>query len=94
MKAARYGIPAAVVAFPLAAFAYAQGGFLETVALVLYGAIGLFGALSVLTLIGGFSLYMVRLGTEHRKEGIKIMEWGVVFLFVDVVLIFILNRII
>ena len=80
-----------VAGVPLSAQAYAEGSLMSNVVLVLYGAVGFFGAISTITFIGGFGLYIVRLGTEHRREGIVIMSWGVTTLFVVVILAFILK---
>ena len=41
--------------------------------------------------IGGFIQYLVLLGTERRIEGLKLMHWGVMILFVLVVLLGIIN---
>ena len=79
------------LALPLGAAAAGQGGFLETLSIFLYGVIGFFGAVSILAFVGGFVLYIIRLGTDRRREGLIIMEWGVTMLFVVVILIFILN---
>ncbi len=49
-------------------------------------AIGVLGALSILTFFFGLSLYLARLGQEYRSEGIIIMEWGVAMIFVVVCL--------
>lgn len=56
----------------------------------LYGTIGFFGALAVLAFGSGFVLYLVRIGTDQRVEGIDIMIWGVTILFVVIILIGIL----
>ncbi len=44
---------------------------------VLYGLIGATGALSVVVFVWGISLYIARLGTERRADGIDMMEWSV-----------------
>jgi hypothetical protein len=49
----------------------------EIVELLLYGAIGFFGALSFGLFFGGWTLYLVRAGQEYRQDGIYIMMWGV-----------------
>lgn len=50
---------------------------------------GLMLTASVLLFIGGFAVYLVRLGTwpTYRDEAVKAMEWGVAVLFVLVVLL-------
>ena len=47
-------------------------GLMLTAAFLFYGA--------------GFTVYIVRMGTVHRDEGIRLMEKGVIILFVLVVL--------
>ena len=42
---------------------------------------------SLLSFVAGFGLYLVRLGTIYRKDGLDIMMWGVAILFVLVVLL-------
>lgn len=49
--------------------------------------VGLFLVASMLMFGGGFIVWIARLGTMHREEAIKLMEWGVVILFVLVVLL-------
>jgi hypothetical protein len=49
--------------------------------------VGLFLVASFLLFGGGFIVWLARLGTIHREEGVKFMEWGVVVLFVLVVLL-------
>ncbi len=44
-----------------------------------------------LSFIGGFLRYLILLGTERRKEGLVLMVWGVVILFVLVVLLGIID---
>jgi hypothetical protein len=46
---------------------------------------------SFLAFMGGFVRYLVLLGTERRKEGLVLMVWGIVILFVLVVLLAIVN---
>ena len=50
--------------------------------MILYALIGAFGAASVVVFIGGLIVYLTRLGTERREEGIHIMEWGASILLV------------
>lgn len=72
--------------------AFAQAGSTsETVVFLLYGLIGLFGAASVIVFLWGFILYLVRIGTERREEGIHIMEWAVGLIITVIVLIGILR---
>lgn len=49
--------------------------------------VGLMLVASLLTFGGGFMMYIARLGTEHRVDGIRYMEWGVNILFVLIVLL-------
>ena len=74
---------------PIAAYAFATGGFVDTVVLSLDGAIGAFGAFAIVIFTGGFTLYIVRLGTERRQAGIDLMRWGISTLFVVVIMIYI-----
>lgn len=64
---------------------------METAELILHGLIGFFGAASVGVFGWGFSVYITRLGTERREEGIEIMEWGVSILVVVLLLIGVLR---
>ena len=63
----------------------------DAVVLTVYGLIGATGALSILVMICGFIVYIIRLGTERRSEGIHIMEWGVALVITSIVLIAILH---
>jgi hypothetical protein len=49
--------------------------------------VGLFIVASVLLFGSGLWVWAVRLGTIHRDVGVKLMEWGVVVLFVLIVLL-------
>lgn len=63
----------------------------QTLILVIYGLIGVAGALAVVVFLWGFITYIARLGLVRRKEGIDIMEWGVGFIVTAIVLIGILH---
>ena len=52
---------------------------------------GLMIVAAFLSFSGGFVGYLVLLGTERRKEGLALMMWGVVILFVLAVLLAIVN---
>ena len=54
---------------------------------VLYGLIGATGALSLVVMVWGFLVYIFRLGTARREEGIRIMQWGVRLVITSVILI-------
>ncbi len=54
---------------------------------VLYGLIGISGALSIIVMVWGFLVYIFRLGTVRREEGIHIMQWGVRLVITSVILI-------
>ena len=54
---------------------------------VLYGLIGISGALSIIVMVWGFLVYIFRLGTVRREEGIHTMEWGVRLVITSVILI-------
>jgi hypothetical protein len=49
--------------------------------------VGVMVALSFIAMMGGLVVWWVQLGLIGRTQGIKIMEWGVVILFVAVVLL-------
>lgn len=55
---------------------------LATMILILYGVVGFFGAVSIGLLLGGYVVYLARMGLEGRADGIRLMEWGVSVLFV------------
>lgn len=50
----------------------------------LAAAIGFFGAIALIVFTTGFIIYITRLGTERREDGIKIMEKGLSILMVVV----------
>ncbi len=49
--------------------------------------VGVMVVCAFLAYIVGFIVYAVRLGTDQRVQGIRIMEWGVAILFVLVVIL-------
>lgn len=69
---------------PLPLFAQASGES-DTVVFGLRAAIGFFGAIAVIVFLAGFIMYVTRLGTERREDGILIMEKGVSVLLVVLV---------
>ena len=66
---------------------------LEMLFVFMYGSMGFFAAASFGLLVGGYILYLVRMGTEARDAGIEFMEWGVTMLFVVLILAFIVRAI-
>ena len=54
----------------------------ETIALFLYGIIGCFGAVGIGLFIGGYIVYLVRMGLDGRSLGVDLMTWGVTVMFV------------
>lgn len=78
---------------PLMARAQSFGAYSTTEQLVflLYGLIGCLGAVAITVFIWGFVMYLVRLGTVQRDDGIKIMEWGVGLVITVVVVIGVLR---
>lgn len=75
MRPLRRILPLLLIPLPLAAQeAAAQSISLE---FGLYAAVGFFGALAIIVFVTGFIIYVTRLGTERREEGIKIMQKGV-----------------
>lgn len=59
--------------------------------ILLYAMIGISGALSLAVFVWGFAVYISRLGTDRRVEGIRIMEWGVGLVMTSIFLIGILR---
>ena len=49
----------------------------ENTLIVLYSAIGVFGAASLVTFLAGAGTYFARMGLEYRLDGIRVMEWGI-----------------
>lgn len=64
---------------------------LETFVILMHALAGVAGALSVIVFAWGFVVYLTRLGTERRLEGIHIMEWGVALMFSALVVIGVLR---
>lgn len=60
--------------------------------------VGVMLTLSIVLFIGGFLMYLVRLGTwpTYREEAVEVMKWGVSILFTLVVILaiqqFLLNH--
>lgn len=48
----------------------------------MYSAVGFFGALAIVVFVTGFIMYITRLGTERREDGIKVMANGMSILMV------------
>lgn len=63
----------------------------STIVVAMYGLIGATGAVSLLIYVWGFAVYISRLGTVRRDEGINIMIWASGFAIATIVLIGILN---
>lgn len=63
---------------------------MDSLTLLLYGAVGLFGGAAVLLLAIGYGIYLVRMGIEGRASGIRFMEWAVAVLFIVTILAVIL----
>lgn len=63
----------------------------ETTVLLLFALIGVSGALAVVVFVWGFVIYISRLGTERRVQGVRIMEWGVSLIVTAIVLIGVLR---
>lgn len=53
--------------------------------------VGILLVAALLFFFGGFVLYLVRLGTEHRSEGLDYMKQGNTILFILVVLLIIVQ---
>lgn len=77
-------MPILMTLVPVAAAAQESGSATGSLILGLYGVVGFFGAASIVVFIGGLIVYLIRLGTERREQGIKIMEWGFSILVVVV----------
>jgi hypothetical protein len=54
---------------------------------------GIMLVVAILLFIGGFIIYLVRLGIPSRVEGLNIMQWGVMTLFVLAVMLGIIELI-
>jgi hypothetical protein len=82
-------LPLAVLLFPSAASAQV----ISEIAGLFNIMVGLMLVFSFLFFFGGFGLWFTRLGTfpTYRDEAIKLMEWGVVVLFVLAVLLFVVQ---
>ena len=63
----------------------------DTFVLLTYALIGVSGALSFAVFLWGFTIYIVRLGTERRVEGIRIIEWAIGLALTSIVLIGVLH---
>ena len=63
----------------------------ETLIILTFALIGISGALSFVVFVWGFVVYISRLGTERRVEGIRIMEWGVGLIITAIILIGVLR---
>ncbi len=63
----------------------------ESIITLVYALIGISGALSIVVFVWGFTIYISRLGTERRIEGIRIMEWGVGLAITSIALIGVLR---
>ncbi len=64
---------------------------LEMLIAMVYAFIGALGTLSILIFSLGCGLYIVRLGTERRIQGIRIMEWGVGLMVATILLVGVLH---
>jgi hypothetical protein len=76
-------LPIGFIAIPSIAYAQTVSrfvGFFNVFAGVMLVA-------SLIAFVAGFGLYLVRLGTVYRKDGLDIMVWGIAILFVLVVLL-------
>lgn len=73
-----YALSLFCVSAPLAVFAAIDAGQnVSRIEVILYALIGFFGAAAAVVFISGLILYLVRFGTERRKEGITYMIWSV-----------------
>lgn len=76
-------IPLLLVAVPAAASA--QVVYQVTSLFDLFS--GLLVAGSIVFFLGGFTLYLARLGRIYRTEGINLMQWGVSMLFLFILIV-------
>ncbi len=65
--------------------------FVDAIVTVFYGIIGISGAAAVLVFFWGFTTYIARLGTERRKDGIKIMGQAIGLIMTSVIMIGLLH---
>ena len=75
---------ALMLLIPLPALAQASGER-DMFTFALRGAIGFFGLIAIVVFATGFAIYITRLGTERREDGIKIMEKGLSILIAVIV---------
>jgi predicted small integral membrane protein len=76
-------LPILALASPSAVFASSTTDFITQFAGLFYIIVGLTLVASILLMVGGISMWFVRLGTAdtYRDEAIEIMEWGIATLF-------------
>lgn len=83
MAARILSLGAALWAFPAIAMAQVVTQVVNLVNLFA----GILVASSIVFFIGGFILYLSRLGRPYRDVGLNIMQWGVTMLFIAVVVV-------
>jgi|SRR3989344_601922 len=83
-RIAGFSLAAATLAFPLLASAQTLVDTLLFMSNILNGVIGLFITLAIVTFFWGLIKYLFNQDAENAQEGIKIMFWGVVAIFVMV----------
>ena len=83
-RIAGFSLAAATWALPLIASAQTLNDTLFTLSTLLNGVIGLFITLAIVVFFWGLIKYLFHQDNENAQEGIKIMFWGVVAIFVMV----------
>ena len=83
-RIAGFSLAAAAWALPLLASAQTLNETLITLSTLLNGVIGLFITLAIVVFFWGLIKYLFHQDNENAQEGIKIMFWGVVAIFVMV----------
>ena len=78
------GLPAAVLALPALASAATLTNTLVYLSQFLNGVIGLFITLAIVLFFWGLIRYLWSIDSENAHEGLKIMFWGLICIFVMV----------
>ena len=83
-RIAGFSLAAAMLALPLVASAQTLSDTLIFLSTILNGIIGLFITLAIVVFFWGLIKYLWSIGPDDAHEGLKIMFWGVVAIFVMV----------
>lgn len=83
-RIAGFSLATATLVLPLLASAQTLSDTLIFMSTILNGVIGLFITLAIVVFFWGLIKYLWSMGSEDAHEGLKIMFWGVVAIFVMV----------